>query len=131
MGITAKLNEFAFLFGEIQDYFPAPWESLILSNMIAGAAKMFETEKSRRIRILFIIGVNTIMLLLGRLLWLQVLHGPEYKKFSEENAVRKIILAAPRGAVYDQNGIVLVGKQAKLCSGQFYRRILYKSGSNL
>ena len=50
-------------------------------------------------------------MLLARLLWLQVLHGPEYKRFSEENAVRKTILSAPRGAVYDQNCIVLVGNR--------------------
>ena len=42
-------------------------------------------------------------------LWqLQLLQGDEYRRLSEENRLRIVRVAAPRGIIYDRNGIPLV-----------------------
>ena len=43
-----------------------------------------------------------------RLWQLQVLQGKEYRKISTENMLRIIKIPAPRGIIYDRNGIPLV-----------------------
>lgn len=43
-----------------------------------------------------------------RLWQLQVLQGNEYRRLSEENRLRIVKIAAPRGIIYDRNGIPLV-----------------------
>ena len=43
-----------------------------------------------------------------RLWQLQILQGSEYRKLSEENRLRIVKVAAPRGIIYDRNGIPLV-----------------------
>jgi len=47
-------------------------------------------------------------ILLIRLWQLQILQGDEYRRLSEENRLRVIKIAAPRGIIYDRNGIPLV-----------------------
>lgn len=47
-------------------------------------------------------------ILIVRLWQLQILQGSEYRKLSEGNRLRIIKLAAPRGIIYDRNGIPLV-----------------------
>lgn len=43
-----------------------------------------------------------------RLWQLQILHGSENRRLSEENRLRIIRVAAPRGIIYDRNGMPLV-----------------------
>jgi len=43
-----------------------------------------------------------------RIWQLQILQGSEYRKLSEENRLRILRVAAPRGIIYDRNGIPLV-----------------------
>ena len=43
-----------------------------------------------------------------RLWQLQILQGDEYRKLSEENRLHIVKVAAPRGIIYDRNGIPLV-----------------------
>lgn len=43
-----------------------------------------------------------------RLWQLQILQGSEYRKLSEENRLRVVRVAAPRGIIYDRNGVPLV-----------------------
>jgi len=69
---------------------------------------MWITEKSRRIHILLLIIVGIAFLLISRLAWMQIVHGPQYKKIAEENRIRQIIAEAPRGNIYDRNGALLV-----------------------
>lgn len=50
-----------------------------------------------------------LFLLLCLRLWqLQVLDGDRYKRLSEENRLRVVRTAAPRGIIYDRNGVPLV-----------------------
>jgi penicillin-binding protein 2 len=54
----------------------------------------------------FIIGVFVIFLI--RLWQIQILKGEEYRKISTENMLRIIKIPAPRGVIYDRNGVPLV-----------------------
>ncbi len=48
-------------------------------------------------------------ILLFRLFHLQVFEGERYRRLAEENRFRIIKIPAPRGIIYDRNGIPLVG----------------------
>ena len=46
-------------------------------------------------------------LLLGRLVYLQIIKGEYYAEMSESNRIRKVRIAAPRGVIVDRNNIQL------------------------
>jgi penicillin-binding protein 2 len=46
--------------------------------------------------------------LIGRLTQVQILEGERFAAAARENQIRRIPVAAPRGRIYDRNGIVLV-----------------------
>jgi penicillin-binding protein 2 len=48
-----------------------------------------------------------ILILIGRLYYLQVYQGEKYKVLSDENRISTRILVPPRGIVYDRNGVIL------------------------
>jgi penicillin-binding protein 2 len=53
--------------------------------------------------------IATLFLVLVIRLWqLQILQGKEFRKLSEENRLRIIKVAAPRGIIFDRNGTPLV-----------------------
>ncbi|MCL5022254.1 MAG: penicillin-binding protein 2 [Nitrospirae bacterium] len=53
--------------------------------------------------------ITALFLILAIRLWqLQILQGNEYRKISEGNRLRIIKVAAPRGIIYDRNGVPLV-----------------------
>lgn len=72
---------------------------------------MWETEQSRRFRILTYIVVAVFVVLILRLGWLQLLNGASYKKIADENRIRQITAQAPRGTIYDRNGAVLIANR--------------------
>ncbi|MCX8030743.1 MAG: penicillin-binding protein 2 [Thermodesulfovibrionales bacterium] len=49
-----------------------------------------------------------MLIVLFRLFQLQILEGDKYKRMSEDNRLRVIKMPAPRGVIYDRNGIPLV-----------------------
>ena len=49
--------------------------------------------------------------LLGRLFYLQVVEQSFLKEVSSQNSIRKISIDAPRGVMYDRNGIAVVDNQ--------------------
>jgi penicillin-binding protein 2 len=49
--------------------------------------------------------------LLGQFYYLQVLRGRQFRELAENNRIRTIELAAPRGPLLDRNGRVLVGNR--------------------
>jgi len=53
------------------------------------------------------IGVG-FLVLLGQLWYLQVLEGARFRELSEKNRIRVRLAAAPRGVLFDRNGIALV-----------------------
>lgn len=53
--------------------------------------------------------IIALFFILAMRLWqLQILQGSEYRKLSEENRLRIVRVAAPRGIIYDRNGVALV-----------------------
>lgn len=52
--------------------------------------------------------IALFFILIIRIWQLQILQGNEYRKLSEENRLRIVRVAAPRGIIYDRNGTPLV-----------------------
>ncbi|MCK5098407.1 MAG: penicillin-binding protein 2, partial [Desulfobacteraceae bacterium] len=48
------------------------------------------------------------LLLVFRLLYLQIIKGEEYRRYSKNNCIRLKTIKAPRGLIYDRNGILIV-----------------------
>ena len=65
-------------------------------------------EKSEKILIITYTVIVAFLLLVMRLWQLQILQGKEYRKLSEANRLRIIAIPAPRGIIFDRNGIQLV-----------------------
>ncbi|MEO0021258.1 MAG: penicillin-binding protein 2 [candidate division WOR-3 bacterium] len=62
--------------------------------------------KDRLKRLCFIL--TTLLLILGaRLIQLQIVQGKRYARLSDRNRIRKIVVPAPRGRIFDRNGILL------------------------
>jgi penicillin-binding protein 2 len=49
-----------------------------------------------------------ILILMGRLWYLQIIHGEEFREFSNKNLLKSSDVYAPRGRIYDREGKVLV-----------------------
>jgi len=63
-----------------------------------------------RQRLIFVIFavMAAFSLLIGRLLYLQVIEGDEYRRLSKFNCIRLQYIPPPRGLIYDINGKLLV-----------------------
>jgi penicillin-binding protein 2 len=70
-----------------------------------------ELEKREKLRVLIVIIIGVAVLLIGRLAWMQLIQGPQYKKTAESNRIRNITQTAPRGTIYDRNGNILVANR--------------------
>src|SRR5258708_4344571 len=68
----------------------------------------FDKGKSMRNVFLHVIIVLFSLTLLGRLAFLQVLHGSDYKSLSDTNRLQTVLLHAPRGIILDRTGKSLV-----------------------
>ncbi|MGD9583718.1 MAG: penicillin-binding protein 2 [Lysobacterales bacterium] len=55
----------------------------------------------------FALIVLALLVLLGRYLWLQVVHHDEYRTRSEQNRIKSRPLPPSRGLIYDRNGVLL------------------------
>lgn len=71
-------------------------------------------EPKRRERFLFartlsfyLLGLGLLLVILGRLVQLQVIHGAENRQRSESNRLSVQRLSAPRGVIFDRNGEAL------------------------
>ncbi len=61
-----------------------------------------------KIIVISYIVIAAFLLLVMRLWQLQILQGEEYRKLSEANRLRIISIPAPRGIIFDRNGVPLV-----------------------
>ena len=64
-----------------------------------------ESSKLSLISFFFILAFIILVL---RMCQLQIIRGTEYLQLSESNRLRIINIPAPRGIIYDRNGIPLV-----------------------
>ena len=67
-----------------------------------------------RLLVLGVLMVSLVMTLLGRLYYLQVLTGEEYKVAAVNNTVREVVEPAVRGLIVDQAGRPLVANRTSL-----------------
>ncbi|MBU1007242.1 MAG: penicillin-binding protein 2 [Candidatus Omnitrophica bacterium] len=59
-----------------------------------------------KIRSLHLLFAILFILLAGFLYYLQIFKGPAYKESSRKNSIRLLSIRAPRGVIYDRNGII-------------------------
>jgi penicillin-binding protein 2 len=62
----------------------------------------------RRLGIVQAAVIAAIALLLVYFWHLQVLRGKHYRELAENNRIRTVVIPAPRGAVFDREGRILV-----------------------
>jgi penicillin-binding protein 2 len=68
--------------------------------------------------IVFISGLAlALVALVSRLTIVQIVEGPRYANRARANQIRRIPVAAPRGRIYDRNGIVLVRSRPSFVCG--------------
>jgi penicillin-binding protein 2 len=70
-----------------------------------------------RVGVLLIVGMLLFGVVAFRLWYLQILTGDEFADNSVRNRVRTVIIEAPRGGIYDRNGVPLVKNRAGLSVG--------------
>lgn len=61
-----------------------------------------------RFRVLYFCLAIGILVLISRMFYLQVLNGDKMRQFAEENRIKRVKIAAPRGMVFDRNGTLLL-----------------------
>lgn len=60
-----------------------------------------------RLRVLTIIGATLFFLIIARLVQFQLVFGARYFRLAEMNRIRRAIVTAPRGRIFDRNGVLL------------------------
>ena len=73
--------------------------------------KVRERFERRGRLLLFLIGCG-FLLLVGRMIWIQLIEGKRYYRLSESSRLRLIPLSPPRGFILDRNGERLAGDEA-------------------
>lgn len=74
----------------------------------------YRQELKSRFATLGIIIIVVLLALLVRLWTMQILNGAVYAAQAENNRVREISIDAPRGEIYDRNGVALVTNRSAL-----------------
>ena len=80
--------------------------NLFEAGSLEGTADIAGTQ--RRWWFLYAMAVGVIVVLLGRSYYLQVMRGSEFRVTAEGNRVTAVPIPAPRGILYDTNGVQLV-----------------------
>jgi len=62
---------------------------------------------SPRLRLISLVAIGGLLLLWGRLAWLQLFRSESYRRLAERQVLRVRTLEAPRGDIVDRNGIIL------------------------
>ena len=60
-------------------------------------------EFQLRFKYLYIALAITMFLLVSRLWWLQIFQGDTFRRYSEENRLKRVKVKAPRGMMFDRN----------------------------
>ena len=72
---------------------------------------MTDKDHNQRIEILGYVLMLIIFALITRLVFLQIAHGQDYKRLSDNNRIKLMPIMAPRGLFYDRNNIPLVSNR--------------------
>jgi penicillin-binding protein 2 len=65
-------------------------------------------EFQDRFRYIYAVVFLALGLLLSRMVFLQVLKGDQMRRYSEENRIKRVKVAAPRGMIFDRNRKMLI-----------------------
>lgn len=65
-------------------------------------------EYQDRFKYLYVAAFIGLGILLSRLIYLQVLNGDKMRYYSEENRIKRVKIAAPRGMIFDRNRKLLI-----------------------
>ncbi len=65
-------------------------------------------ELQDRFRYLYFALALGVVILFSRLVYLQIYNGEKMRQYSEENRIKKVKIAAPRGMVFDRNRTLLL-----------------------
>lgn len=85
----------------------------------ANASLDVATRRNRRLLPLYAITGVLIAVLLGQLGREQFVNRPEYLEREKQQTLRRIILPAPRGTIYDRDGRLLAGNRATFSASVF------------
>ncbi len=88
----------------------AAFADYIITEDYTGSKKHFDGGRSNDIRWFFLplIAGIIIVFLLVKLFSLQILNGSYYKKLADNNRTKTVLIHAPRGIIFDRNGVPLV-----------------------
>ncbi len=64
-----------------------------------------------KFKLVFIFYLGILSIFISRLYYLQIMKGEEFSEASTKNRIREIRYDAPRGLVYDRNGILLLSNK--------------------
>lgn len=102
MNIFVRKNKYLHRKGSLEI------EDAVLTVTEKDAVKM-EWPLSRNFSRILIVGMAiTLMVLGGRVFFLSVMKGEEYRGIAERNSLRSVVIPAPRGIIYDVFGKPLV-----------------------
>ena len=77
------------------------------------------SRRNRRLLPLYAVTGLLIAILLGQLAREQFVNRPEYLEREKQQTLRRIILPAPRGTIYDRDGRLLAGNRATFSASVF------------
>ncbi len=108
-----SIQEGRFSFGKLKDsfYLTAWTEHAFLSeeNNKEHIGQTFDLKQIKIIKILLLI---LFSFLIARVAWLQVYNSSHYQSMAQSNKVRRELIGANRGIIYDRNNVALVRNQA-------------------
>lgn len=96
VGVSAEAPKGSFVSGSDRPYVP--------TNTTSGSGNPLRS----RFAAIGIFAGAVIAVLTGRLLFMQVINGESYRRESEENQYTTVETPAPRGIIYDTDGVPLV-----------------------
>ncbi|MCB1038409.1 MAG: penicillin-binding transpeptidase domain-containing protein [Acidimicrobiales bacterium] len=75
------------------------------------------SDSRHRLGLLAVTAISLFGALLARLWFLQIVEGDSFTLQAEGNATQEVIIPAPRGAIYDRNGVALVQNRQSIIVG--------------
>jgi len=70
-----------------------------------------EKDYSKRLNIMTMAVFIAVMIVVFRLGYVQIVHGADYRRDSDNNRYRQVLQLAPRGELFDSNGISLASNK--------------------
>lgn len=102
-----QLNKVAFKYGHFHRHMDSgQWQDLFITGAKNDSMETKATSEWRRVSFLIIL-VCFFSLLFFRLFHLQIAQGSINRELADSNRIQVKIIHAPRGVIYDRNGIIL------------------------